>query len=143
MLKQAHPQSIFEDLSTTKKKKKLTYFFLSFYLNPSFLPSHWLPPCALPFLHWPRHPHTPPTMLLSIPLTVFQISVSKMVDPGLELCALCATPIYDQFFCRVLLDKVISSFHEDCLCCATCKAPLNGSCFVRDGALFCKQDYDR
>ncbi|XP_039269615.2 LIM homeobox transcription factor 1-alpha-like isoform X1 [Styela clava] len=34
-------------------------------------------------------------------------------------------------------------YHEECSVCFSCRQPLTSSCYVRDGKLFCKQDYLR
>ncbi|KAL1426662.1 hypothetical protein MTO96_018133 [Rhipicephalus appendiculatus] len=35
------------------------------------------------------------------------------------------------------------SWHEACLQCSVCHAPLEQSCYSRDRKLFCKADYDK
>ncbi|WAR31563.1 LMX1A-like protein [Mya arenaria] len=44
---------------------------------------------------------------------------------------------------RFLMRVVDLSWHEHCLQCSVCRAPLQGSCFVKDQKLFCRHDYDK
>jgi len=54
-------------------------------------------------------------------------------------CEGCGELILDRFVMR-LSD---SSWHEECLFCSQCHAPLTNSCYHRDGKLFCRIDYER
>lgn len=56
-----------------------------------------------------------------------------------ETCTCCSEAIYDRFILRVKE----SSFHEECLFCCICQLQLVDLCYVRDGKIFCKADYDR
>ena len=51
------------------------------------------------------------------------------------------------FFIKLLIRFVMrlsdSSWHEECLFCSQCHAPLTNSCYHRDGKLFCRIDYER
>lgn len=55
------------------------------------------------------------------------------------MCSCCSEAIYDRFILRVKE----SSFHEECLFCCICQLQLVELCYVRDGKIFCKADYDR
>ncbi|CAN7941837.1 unnamed protein product [Ixodes hexagonus] len=74
--------------------------------------------------------------------------VEDSVSPGAEqgtgsasasLCAGCGLPIVDRYILRVMEH----SWHESCLQCSVCHAPLEQSCYSRDKKLFCKADYDK
>ncbi|KAL9909383.1 uncharacterized protein ACN427_004593 [Glossina fuscipes fuscipes] len=54
-------------------------------------------------------------------------------------CGYCCQPICDRYIMRV----VDTSFHENCLKCATCSLHLVHSCFSRNGKLYCRIDYER
>ncbi|KAH9359876.1 hypothetical protein HPB48_014412 [Haemaphysalis longicornis] len=56
-----------------------------------------------------------------------------------SLCAGCGLPIVDRYILRVM----DHSWHEACLQCSVCHAPLEQSCYSRDRKLFCKADYDK
>lgn len=56
-----------------------------------------------------------------------------------SLCAGCGLPIVDRYILRVMEH----SWHESCLQCSVCHAPLEQSCYSRDKKLFCKADYDK
>uniref|UniRef100_T1GUP4 LIM zinc-binding domain-containing protein n=1 Tax=Megaselia scalaris TaxID=36166 RepID=T1GUP4_MEGSC len=54
-------------------------------------------------------------------------------------CGYCCQPISDRYIMRV----VDTSYHEGCLKCSSCAAHLVHSCFLREGKLFCRIDYER
>lgn len=54
-------------------------------------------------------------------------------------CEGCGEPIFDRFVMRLSE----SSWHEECLFCSQCHAPLQSSCYHREGKLFCRGDYER
>ena len=58
------------------------------------------------------------------------------------MCFGCGTQITDQFILRVAPDL---EWHAKCLKCSECGQYLdeNCTCFVRNGKLFCKNDYLR
>ncbi|XP_069497385.1 LIM homeobox transcription factor 1-alpha isoform X2 [Ambystoma mexicanum] len=56
-----------------------------------------------------------------------------------SVCAGCGRVIADRFLLR-LND---SSWHEQCVQCASCREPLETACYYRDKRLYCKQDYER
>lgn len=60
-------------------------------------------------------------------------------EKNYELCEGCGQKIHDRYLMRV----GDSSWHEQCLACGMCGVPLNNSCYVRNGKLYCKLDYDR
>lgn len=63
-----------------------------------------------------------------------------VVNPAAaSLCAGCGLPIVDRYILRVM----DHSWHESCLQCSICHAPLEQSCYSRDRKLFCKADYDK
>ena len=55
------------------------------------------------------------------------------------MCEGCGLGIADRYVMRV----ADGSWHEDCLVCCICHAPLVHSCFTRSGRVYCRQDYDR
>ena len=68
--------------------------------------------------------------------TVFQPSTQLLT---LQVCEGCGLAIADRYVMRV----ADGSWHEDCLVCCVCHAPLAHSCFTRSGRIYCRQDYDR
>jgi hypothetical protein len=56
-----------------------------------------------------------------------------------EHCAGCGRRIKDRFF----LQAVERRWHEPCLRCCECQLALDseGTCFAKDGNIFCKKDY--
>ena len=56
-----------------------------------------------------------------------------------ELCAGCQRPIEDRYLMKVMEN----CWHEQCLKCNVCYAPLAHSCFARDRKLYCKIDYEK
>ncbi|KAK3088388.1 hypothetical protein FSP39_018537 [Pinctada imbricata] len=56
-----------------------------------------------------------------------------------EICAGCQRPIEDRFLLKVME----FSWHEHCVVCSICHAPLSGTCYQRDRKFFCKLDYDK
>ena len=57
----------------------------------------------------------------------------------IEVCEGCGQGISDRYVMRV----ADGSWHEECLVCCVCRAPLVHSCFTRAGRIYCRQDYDR
>lgn len=55
------------------------------------------------------------------------------------VCTGCGNGIVDRYVMRV----EERSYHEGCLSCAACHAPLSKKCFTRDLKLYCKTDYER
>ncbi|XP_065082800.1 LIM homeobox transcription factor 1-alpha [Ochlerotatus camptorhynchus] len=55
------------------------------------------------------------------------------------LCGQCCSPICDRYIMKV----VDTSYHERCLQCTSCAIRLMHSCFMRDGKLYCRFDYER
>ncbi|XP_065829339.1 LIM/homeobox protein Awh-like [Oscarella lobularis] len=62
--------------------------------------------------------------------------------PATMLCRGCGEPIYDRFLLRVGTD---STWHEKCLACSACRAPLglHRTCYARNDEIYCKLDYAR
>ena len=58
---------------------------------------------------------------------------------GSEVCEGCCEVIYDRFVMRV----GNSPWHEDCLFCSECHAPLTNTCYYKEGRLLCRGDYER
>uniref|UniRef100_A0A7M4EBB3 LIM homeobox transcription factor 1 alpha n=1 Tax=Crocodylus porosus TaxID=8502 RepID=A0A7M4EBB3_CROPO len=58
--------------------------------------------------------------------------------PG-SVCEGCQRVISDRFLLR-LNDSL---WHEQCVQCASCKEPLETTCFYRDKKLYCKLDYEK
>ncbi|ELT95963.1 hypothetical protein CAPTEDRAFT_167213 [Capitella teleta] len=65
--------------------------------------------------------------------------ISESGQGGKSLCCGCGLTIEDRYLLRVMGN----SWHERCLQCDFCRAPLTRSCFVKNGRLLCKLDYDR
>lgn len=59
-----------------------------------------------------------------------------------RLCVGCGGQIHDQYILRVAPNL---EWHAACLKCCQCQKFLdeNCTCFVRDGKIFCKDDYVR
>ncbi|KFQ94987.1 LIM homeobox transcription factor 1-alpha, partial [Nipponia nippon] len=56
-----------------------------------------------------------------------------------SVCEGCQRVISDRFLLR-LNDSL---WHEQCVQCASCKEPLQTTCFYRDKKLYCKLDYEK
>ncbi|NXQ33507.1 LMX1A factor, partial [Alaudala cheleensis] len=56
-----------------------------------------------------------------------------------SVCEGCQRVILDRFLLR-LNDSL---WHEQCVQCASCKEPLQTTCFYRDKKLYCKLDYEK
>ncbi|XP_053675640.1 uncharacterized protein LOC128725891 [Anopheles nili] len=56
-----------------------------------------------------------------------------------SLCGQCCGPICDRYIMKV----VDITYHERCLQCTSCSIRLMHSCFMRDGKLYCRFDYER
>ncbi|CAB02310.1 Protein lin-11 [Caenorhabditis elegans] len=54
-------------------------------------------------------------------------------------CAACAQPILDRYVFTVLG----KCWHQSCLRCCDCRAPMSMTCFSRDGLILCKTDFSR
>nr|ACI49225.1 hypothetical protein Csp3_JD05.010 [Caenorhabditis angaria] len=54
-------------------------------------------------------------------------------------CAACARPILDRYVFTVLG----KCWHQECLRCSDCAAPMTMTCFSRDGLILCKNDFSR
>ncbi|EGT45141.1 CBN-LIN-11 protein [Caenorhabditis brenneri] len=54
-------------------------------------------------------------------------------------CAACAQPILDRYVFTVLG----KCWHQSCLRCCDCRAPMSMTCFSKDGLILCKSDYSR
>lgn len=54
-------------------------------------------------------------------------------------CAKCHEDILDHYLCRIR-DQ---NWHEKCAICSICSACLSDVCFLHEGQLFCRKDYDR
>uniref|UniRef100_A0AC34R7R6 Uncharacterized protein n=1 Tax=Panagrolaimus sp. JU765 TaxID=591449 RepID=A0AC34R7R6_9BILA len=61
------------------------------------------------------------------------------LDLSDQICHSCGCPITDRYLLRVLNDF----YHENCLRCVLCDKLLTafGSCFTKDGRIFCKDDH--
>ncbi|XP_050074020.1 uncharacterized protein LOC126561753 [Anopheles maculipalpis] len=58
---------------------------------------------------------------------------------GTSLCGQCCGPICDRYIMKV----VDITYHERCLQCTSCSIRLMHSCFMREGKLYCRFDYER
>ncbi|XP_013843532.2 LIM homeobox transcription factor 1-alpha isoform X2 [Sus scrofa] len=68
----------------------------------------------------------------------FSSLLGRAVSPK-SVCEGCQRVISDRFLLR-LND---SFWHEQCVQCASCKEPLETTCFYRDKKLYCKYDYEK
>ena len=73
--------------------------------------------------------------------TSSSIGNGGQVQP-LRVCVGCAGPILDQYILRVAPNL---EWHAACLKCCQCQKFLDEkcTCFVRDGKIYCKEDYVR
>uniref|UniRef100_A0A8C5J641 LIM homeobox transcription factor 1-alpha n=1 Tax=Junco hyemalis TaxID=40217 RepID=A0A8C5J641_JUNHY len=71
------------------------------------------------------------------PATPFSSLLGKSGRPS--VCEGCQRVILDRFLLR-LNDSL---WHEQCVQCASCKEPLQTTCFYRDKKLYCKLDYEK
>ena len=55
------------------------------------------------------------------------------------VCANCGRGISDRYMMRVNE----RDYHETCLACAECSAPLSDVCYTRNCKLYCRTDYER
>jgi len=57
------------------------------------------------------------------------------------VCASCQRPVLDRYY----LTALGVAWHVACLTCQQCGRPLDSqlTCFVRDGAVYCRDDYYR
>ena len=74
-------------------------------------------------------------------------STSSSIGSGgqgqpLRVCVGCSGPILDQYILRVAPNL---EWHAACLKCSQCQKFLDEkcTCFVRDGKIYCKEDYVR
>lgn len=65
-------------------------------------------------------------------------AAGRAVGPK-SVCEGCQRVISDRFLLR-LNDGL---WHERCVQCASCKEPLETTCFYRDKKLYCKDDYEK
>uniref|UniRef100_A0ABM5G9P6 LIM homeobox transcription factor 1-alpha n=1 Tax=Pogona vitticeps TaxID=103695 RepID=A0ABM5G9P6_9SAUR len=82
---------------------------------------------------------TPPNVLQPPPPSVaFSSLLGKSARPR-SVCEGCRGVIAERFLLR-LNDGL---WHERCVCCASCREPLESTCFYRDAKLYCRLDYER
>ncbi|NXL33169.1 LMX1A factor, partial [Glaucidium brasilianum] len=72
------------------------------------------------------------------PAAPFSSLLGKAATPK-SVCEGCQRVISDRFLLR-LNDSL---WHEQCVQCASCKEPLQTTCFYRDKKLYCKLDYEK
>ncbi|TMW49708.1 hypothetical protein DOY81_005213 [Sarcophaga bullata] len=60
-------------------------------------------------------------------------------EKNFEVCEGCGQKIHD----RYLMNVGDSNWHENCLACCYCGLQLHQSCYMRNGKLYCKMDYER
>lgn len=80
----------------------------------------------------PRPPFPPPTPAPG------SFPAGRAATPK-SVCEGCQRVILDRFLLR-LNDSL---WHEQCVQCASCKEPLQTTCFYRDKKLYCKLDYEK
>ncbi|TGZ72285.1 hypothetical protein CRM22_002183 [Opisthorchis felineus] len=59
--------------------------------------------------------------------------------PAPPVCIRCRDPIMDHYLFRIRGQ----AWHEACAVCSVCTVKLSDVCFVHEGQLFCRKDYDR
>lgn len=66
--------------------------------------------------------------------------VERPPGPG-PVCAACQRVVLDRYY----LTALGVAWHVGCLTCQHCQRPLDSqlTCFVRDGAVYCRDDYYR
>lgn len=60
-------------------------------------------------------------------------------EKNFEVCEGCGQKIHD----RYLMNVGDSNWHESCLACCYCGQQLHQTCYMRNGKLYCKIDYER
>ncbi|XP_061400320.1 LIM homeobox transcription factor 1-beta [Musca vetustissima] len=60
-------------------------------------------------------------------------------EKNFEVCEGCGLKIHD----RYLMNVGDTNWHENCLSCCYCGLQLHQTCYVRNGKMYCKMDYDR
>ena len=72
----------------------------------------------------------------------FFLFIFPFVGDSARPCIGCGSQIHDQYILRVAPNL---EWHAACLKCSECKKFLdeNCTCFVRNGKIFCKEDYLR
>uniref|UniRef100_A0A1I7YMH3 LIM/homeobox protein Lhx9-like n=1 Tax=Steinernema glaseri TaxID=37863 RepID=A0A1I7YMH3_9BILA len=67
---------------------------------------------------------------------------SRKISRLSGLCTGCRCPIVDRYFLMVGESEALC-WHQECLKCSVCETSLQafGSCFLRDGMVYCRQDY--
>ncbi|XP_053929100.1 LIM homeobox transcription factor 1-alpha isoform X1 [Cuculus canorus] len=79
-------------------------------------------------------------------------SLQSALDPGTPFSSLLGRAATPRSVCegcqRVISDRFLlrlndSLWHEQCVQCASCKEPLQTTCFYRDKKLYCKLDYEK
>ena len=66
-------------------------------------------------------------------------STTATSSSGSETCEGCCEIIYDKYVMRV----GNLSWHEECLSCSDCSAQLSNSCYLKEGKLLCRSDYEK
>lgn len=109
------------------------------------------PPAPAPMHQMPMPMMTPPPPPPPAPLsqTVKECFEESVAGAGavaedankVPLCAGCRLRITDEFF----LNAVEKKWHLNCLKCVECGVELEGqkSCFMKNGSIFCKEDFLR
>ncbi|XP_013117218.2 LIM homeobox transcription factor 1-beta [Stomoxys calcitrans] len=60
-------------------------------------------------------------------------------EKNFEVCEGCGHKIHD----RYLMNVGETNWHENCLSCCYCGLQLHQTCYVRNGKMYCKMDYER
>lgn len=71
------------------------------------------------------------------PIALLKSTATGSADTS--VCGSCVQKISDRYIMKV----VDTPYHERCLQCVSCCCNLIHSCFVRDGKLYCRIDYER
>ncbi len=73
------------------------------------------------------------------PVSSAKKSSSREFRPQSECCTGCTHPITDRYY-LVLMNR---AWHTACLRCCECSLNLEThvSCFIKDGQIYCKDDY--
>jgi len=105
--------------------------------TPAPAPMHQMPMMTPPL------PPQPPPPASQTAKECFEESVAGAEDASnkVPLCSGCRLRITDEFF----LNAVERKWHLNCLKCVECGVELEGqkSCFMKNGSIFCKEDFLR
>ena len=88
------------------------------------------------------HEYSLTMSFVSVVLKAVDNNTTSSGKPNSAICYGCNCPILDNYIMKVLPDL---DWHSSCLKCAACNTFLDETCtcYLRDGKIYCKQDYNR